>query len=147
MSDKKVISKIREFNRFYMPALRLLGNHYLGSEYSAVEARIFYEILHNEGCNAAHLVQLLNIDKSYLSKILTGYEKNGYLQRVPSTEDRRAYNLYLTDTGKERAKELDQKAADEVGMVIESLTEEDKETIFKDLDEVMKLLLKGNRVE
>ena len=35
MSEKeKAVQRIREFNRFYMPLLRLLDNHYLGSEYT-----------------------------------------------------------------------------------------------------------------
>ncbi len=147
MDEQEIIDKIREFNRFYMPALRLLGNHYLGGEYSATEVRIFYELYHNVGCNAAFLVQQLNIDKSYLSKILAGYEKKGYIERVQSKEDRRSYNLYLTEAGKAREQEFDKKASAEVGVVIERLSAKEKATIYKDLVEVMALLRKGNRVE
>lgn len=103
MDSSKVIAKVREFNRFYMPAMKLLGNHYLGSEYSVTEARIFFEIYENEGCTAAHIANAMQIDKSYLSKILAGHEKNGFLQRIPSAEDRRSYHLYLTEKGKGRA--------------------------------------------
>ena len=41
---KETIAKIRAFNRFYMPSMNLLGEHYLGSEYSVTEARVFFEI-------------------------------------------------------------------------------------------------------
>ena len=51
----ETIAKIRSFNRFYMPSMNLLGDHYLGSEYSVTEARVFFEIYENEGCNAAHI--------------------------------------------------------------------------------------------
>ena len=43
-----VVEKIRAFNRFYMPSMNLLGNRYLGSEYSVTEARIFFEIYENK---------------------------------------------------------------------------------------------------
>lgn len=49
MPDRETIYAIRAFNRMYMPFMNLLGNHYLGSEYSVTEARIFFEIYENEG--------------------------------------------------------------------------------------------------
>lgn len=64
-----------------MPSMNLLGDHYLGSEYSVTEARVFFEIYENEGCNAAHIAQLMNIDKSYLSRIIKKHEKSGYIHR------------------------------------------------------------------
>lgn len=70
MPDRETIYAIRAFNRMYMPSMNLLGNHYLGSEYSVTEARIFFEIYENEGCTATHIAQEMNIDKSYLSRIL-----------------------------------------------------------------------------
>ena len=39
---KKAVQRIREFNRFYMPLLRLLDTHYLGSEYTPTEARVLF---------------------------------------------------------------------------------------------------------
>ncbi|SER93831.1 MarR family transcriptional regulator [Streptococcus gallolyticus] len=75
MPDRETIYAIRAFNRMYMPSMNLLGNHYLGSEYSVTEARIFFEIYENEGCTATHIAQEMNIDKSYLSRILKNHEK------------------------------------------------------------------------
>ena len=75
MKSSKLTSKVREFNRLYMPAMNLLGNHYLGSKYSVTEARVFFEIYENEGCNAAHIAKTMNIDKSYLSRIISCHEK------------------------------------------------------------------------
>lgn len=81
MPDRETIYAIRAFNRMYMPSMNLLGNHYLGSEYSVTEARIFFEIYENEGCTATHIAQEMNIDKSYLSRILKNHEKKGYIYR------------------------------------------------------------------
>ena len=113
MHRVETVQKVRAFNRFYMPAMNLLGNHYLGSEYSVTEARIFFEIYENEGCNAAHIAQIMNIDKSYLSRIIIAHEKNGYLRRTPSSDDGRSYAIFLTDKGKKRADELIHKSDDE----------------------------------
>lgn len=58
MSEKeKLIYRIRAFNRFYMPKLKLLDNHYLNSEYNPTEARVLFEIYENDGCNAAYIAK------------------------------------------------------------------------------------------
>lgn len=49
MDNKDIVSKVREFNRFYMPKMNLLGNHYLGSEYSVTEARVFLKYMKMKG--------------------------------------------------------------------------------------------------
>lgn len=140
MDSGKVIEKVREFNRFYMPAMRLLGNHYLGSEYSATEARVFFEIYQNEGCNAAHIANVMQIDKSYLSRILMGHERNGFLQRIPSREDRRSYHLYLTQKGRDRTDEFIRKSNEEIETILQKLSESEKLQLVQALDRVIELL-------
>lgn len=139
----RVIRKIREFNRFYMPSMRLLGDSYLGSEYSAAEARVFFEIYENEGCNAAYIARNMNIDKSYLSRIIKEHEKNGYIDKRRSAEDIRSYRLYLTESGKKRAEGFINKSNEEIGTVIKNLSEEDKRQLFEALETAMAILRKG----
>lgn len=144
---QETIIKIRRFNRFYMPSMHLLGDHYLGSEYSITWARVFFELYENEGCNAAHIAQLMNIDKSYLSRILKGHEKNGYIRRERSTEDSRSYRLYLTDAGKARAEDFIQRSNQEIGAVIQHLTAEEERQLTAALETVTTLLEKGEHHE
>lgn len=143
MDKLRAIEKVREFNRFYMPAMRLLGNHYLGSEYSAAEARVLFEIYENEGCNAAHIAGVMQIDKSYLSKILAGQEREGILRRIPSEEDRRSYRLYLTPAGRARAESLIQTSNEEIGEILRHLSEGGRRQLVQALDRVIQLLTQG----
>ncbi len=142
MRGKELTSKVREFNRFYMPTMKLLGNHYLGSEYSVTEARIFFEIYENEGCNAAHIAEVMNIDKSYLSKIISSYEEHGYVIKIPSTRDRRSYNLYLTDKGKEKARLFIQSSDSEINKILAHLSDNEQKQLYEALQTVIKLLKK-----
>lgn len=139
---KETIAKIRTFNRFYMPSMNLLGDHYLGSEYSVTEARVFFEIYENEGCNAAHIAQLMNIDKSYLSRIIKKHEKCGYIYKERSADDSRSYHLFLTDAGKTRAEDFIRKSNEEIGKVINGLSSEEKHQLTKALETVTRLLSK-----
>ncbi len=140
MNKEKLVQKVRGFNRFYMPSMNLLGNRYLGLEYSVTEARIFFEIYENEGCNAAHIVQIMNIDKSYLSRIIKSHEKAGYIQRIPSNEDGRSYALFLTDKGKYRAEELIRRSDEEIGRILQNLSDDEQRRLAAALDTITELL-------
>ncbi|MCI6531059.1 MAG: MarR family winged helix-turn-helix transcriptional regulator [Mesosutterella sp.] len=85
-----IVHRVRAFNRFYMPAMNLLGDHCRGSEYPVTAARIFYEIYSNEGCNAAFIAKTMRVDKSYLSCLISRHEKNGCIKRRPSEKDGRS---------------------------------------------------------
>lgn len=142
MNSKKSIEKVRAFNRFYMSSMNLLGNHYLGSEYSITEARVLFELYINEGCNATYIAQVMNIDKSYLSRIIKAHEKKGYILRKSSDTDKRSYFLFLTMKGKNRANELIEKSNKEIESILQKLSEEDEQCLMNALDTIMKLLSK-----
>lgn len=147
MDIKNVIQRVRAFNRFYMPKMNLLGNHYLGSEYSVTPARIFFEIYKNEGCTAAHIAQIMNIDKGYLSRIIISHEKNGYISRLQSDSDGRSYQLYLTEQGKARAKNFIKKSDEEIGEILRNLSEDELIRLEEAFETITKLLQKGNTGE
>lgn len=132
--------RIREFNRFYLPMLGLLGNHYLGSEYSPTEARVLYEVLKKDGCNAAYIAKLMNIDKSYLSRIIRNHERKGYLRRTVSEKDTRSYKLHLTREGRERAEEFDRRSGEQISGIIQTLDKEQYLRLIKALDTVTEVL-------
>lgn len=142
MNRKESIEKIRAFNRFYLSSMNLLGNHYLGSEYCITEARIIFEIYENEGCTATYIAQIMNIDKSYLSRIIKAHEKKGYILRKTSDTDRRSYFLFLTVKGKNRAKELINKSNREIENIVQELSGEEQQRLINALDIIIKLLSK-----
>lgn len=142
---KVLVDKIRQFNRFYLPHMNLLGNHYLGSEYSVTEARIFFEIYEREGCNAASIARIMNIDKSYLSRIIRAHEKNGYIRREQSPEDGRSQMLFLTEKGKARAEDFIRKSNEEIGNIIDGIPEEDEERLSEAIDTITDVLGKERR--
>lgn len=142
MSSKETIEKVRVFNRFYMSSMNLLGNHYLGSEFSITEARILFEIYENEGCNATYIAQIMNIDKSYLSRIIKAHEKRGYISRKTSDTDARSYLLFLTMKGEKRAREFIQESNEEIETVLQGLSDKEEQSLMKAINTIMKLLSK-----
>lgn len=140
-----IVYSVRAFNRFYMPAMNLLGDHYLGSEYSVTAARIFYEIYANEGCNAAFIARTMRVDKSYLSRLISRYEKNGYIERRPSEKDGRSLRLFLTPKGRRRAEDFVRKSNDDIRTVLGELTPEEEAELRAGLDAVTRVLTREKR--
>lgn len=138
--SQETVRRLRAFNRFYMPAMDLLGNHYLGSEYSVPEARILFELYAHHGCTAAHIARTMNLDKGYLSRLLKAHEQKGHLYRVVSPADGRASELYLTDRGRARAEEFIRRSDEQIAALIAPLTPEECNELSRALDTVTRLL-------
>jgi len=75
------INEIRSFNRFYTNVLGLLNQHILDSDYSLTEVRVLHEISKTKHCTANTLVNQLEIDRSYMSRIIKYLEKMNLLLR------------------------------------------------------------------
>lgn len=78
------INKIRSFNRFYTNILGLLNQHMLGSGYSLTEVRVMLEISKINHCTANALATQLDIDRSYMSRIINNLEKNELITKAQS---------------------------------------------------------------
>lgn len=137
---ESTVLQIRAFNRFYLPAMNLLDNHYVDSEYCATEARIFFEVYERDGCNAADIAKKLNIDKSYLSRILTSHEKCGYITRTRSKSDARSYDLHLTESGLALTEDLIRRSNEDIGRIIASLNDEQCLKLNEALNTVTEIL-------
>lgn len=115
MEDQtKTVATIRDFNRFYTNILGLLNRHVLDSDYSLTEARILFELCELGRCSANTLCAKLHIDKSYLSRILTRFEKEGLLVKEASDQDGRINLLAPSAPGLATMQELAEKSNEQI---------------------------------
>ncbi len=133
-------SKIRSFNRFYTAHLDILSQHYLDSEYSLTEIRILYEISESKIITAQKITEILNLDKGYLSRILKRFLKENLIVKVASAEDKRAFNIKLTDSGNELLSVLNAKSENKIEGKIEKLNNSEKEILVDSMNTVRNLL-------
>lgn len=100
MDDRQeTIHQIRAFNRFYTVLLGFLNQDYFGSGYSVTQTRILFELQQNGQMSASQLIDLLHLDKSYVSRLIRSLEQKALLTRRVSPEDGRARILELTPAG------------------------------------------------
>lgn len=142
--DKKAetIRRIRKFNRFYMACLRVMDRTYLESEYSVTESRILYELDENNGCTAKYLTDKLNIDKSYLSRMIKKFLEKGLLIKYVSETDSRSFILNLTSKGKTVISELNARSDIQIGELLTKLTNEECIEVCRAMDIITDYLSK-----
>lgn len=102
----KTINEIRKFNRFYTVSMGFLDSEYLDTEYSVVETRILFEIKMHEKCIQSDIAKTLHIDKSYLSRLVKRFHKNGLIEKDKSDEDKRTTYITLTEKGSAETERL-----------------------------------------
>jgi DNA-binding MarR family transcriptional regulator len=119
---EKDIQHIRDFNRFYTNVIGLVDNHILNSQYSLPEARVLYELFHQQPCTASAIMTSINMDKGYLSRVLKLFEKKGLLVRKQSKEDGRASTLVLTAKGNNEFDSINQASASQIREILSHLS-------------------------
>lgn len=139
----KTISNIRAFNRFYTDIIGLLDKHLLNSNYSLAEARILYEIYNSKSIKAAEIMQVMHIDKSYLSRLLKKLEKEKLVIKTPCPEDARVMFLSLTPQGLKEFEILNQASVDQITQLLEPISEEHKKQLELHMSAI-KHILKPN---
>jgi len=139
-TTEAIIDDVRQFNRFYTQTIGVLAEGLLGGEISLSEARVLYEIAHGDGLLAADLVKALGVDFGYLSRILSLFEKRGWIKRERSESDARKSHLTLTAKGRKTFATLNQQARDEVAKLLEPLPLPRQQQLQAHLRQVQSLL-------
>ncbi|KMY49815.1 MarR family winged helix-turn-helix transcriptional regulator [Peribacillus loiseleuriae] len=121
--DKEIIYDIRQFNRFYTKVLGLFNNQILDTDYSLTEARILFEISERTECIANNLVQELNIDRSYMSRILRKLEREDLIKKKSSTIDSRKNFLFLTKKGEELLGKINIQSDEQINQLFNGLSD------------------------
>ncbi|MBD8666641.1 helix-turn-helix domain-containing GNAT family N-acetyltransferase [Pseudomonas lurida] len=131
---------VRGFNRFYTHQIGVLQEHLLQSDYSLTEIRVMYELSTRGDLTSADLCQMLGLDAGYLSRLTSGFEKKGLIQKVRCVTDARAVQLHLTDLGRAVLAPLEQQTQDEVIALLDSLPETQQQQLTAAMKRIQALL-------
>ena len=70
-------------------------------------ARVFFTLNKKDGINQRELAERLELETPTLVRILDAMEAQGFVQRRVAGSDRRAKEIYITETGKVVAGEIE----------------------------------------
>ncbi|HTH59553.1 MAG TPA: bifunctional helix-turn-helix transcriptional regulator/GNAT family N-acetyltransferase [Paraburkholderia sp.] len=138
--ETRRVEAVRQFNRFYTRYSEALDARLPRSEFSLTEIRVLYELARSQTQNAAALARELSLDTGYLSRILTGFEKNGLIARTPSTTDARQSLLALTEAGRARFAPFDSAMIGAIRALLDALTPAEQEQMIAAMRVIERLL-------
>lgn len=143
MSDQALHGRaeaVRKFNRFYTRHIGVLHEHLLASEFSLTEVRILYELAHRPAISTSDLCRELNLDAGYVSRVVSGFEKQGLIAKTRSAADARVAELALTEAGRAAFAPLDRASRNEVIAVLEQLPEPAQQQLVGAMNDIQNLL-------
>ncbi|PKF89713.1 MarR family transcriptional regulator [Bacillus sp. BA3] len=138
--NKNTIADIRQFNRFYTNILGVLDKHILDTGYSFTEARVILEIGLMEQCIANNLVDKLEIDRSYMSRIINKLSKDGLVMKENSALDNRTSLIRLTPEGLTLFDQLNERSDEQLVRLFQGLSENEIKEIHASMMVIQKKL-------
>jgi DNA-binding MarR family transcriptional regulator/N-acetylglutamate synthase-like GNAT family acetyltransferase len=138
-SDDQV-QAVRAFNRFYTRKLGVLDQQLLKTPFSLSEARVLYELAHDDELSAKEIGIELGLDPGYLSRIVQSFDESGLIAREPLATDRRQHRLSLTAKGRQAFTRLDRSSQEDVAAMLRPLSGEDRRRLTGAMETVERLL-------
>ena len=143
MSD--AVAVVRRFNRSYTQRIGVLEDSFLGLGMPLGPARLLFEIgaaaqvetgaAAQDPLTTQTLRERLGLDSGYLSRLLRRLEKDGLIRVTPDPGDRRRRQVSLTGAGRERWQELEHRSDDQARLIVDPLTERQRERLARALAE------------
>ena len=145
--DSGLIQKIRSFNRYYTAWLDVMNKAYLGTELTWPESRVLFEIYMYPEISATGLCGHLRMDKSYVSRILAKFEKQGLLERelIPGTRGQK--RLHLTQDGIKTAEQIDRSGNCQIAGKLKDMTPETCRELCRAMEFIEKTLRENEAKE
>jgi DNA-binding MarR family transcriptional regulator/predicted N-acetyltransferase YhbS len=134
------VAVVRRFNRSYTQRIGVLEDSFLGLGMPLGSARLLFEIGAAPAATQVLLTtqalrERLGLDSGYLSRLLRRLEKDGLIHVGPDPGDRRRRQVTLTEAGRERWKELERRSDDQARLIVDPLTERQRERLARVLSE------------
>jgi DNA-binding MarR family transcriptional regulator len=92
---------------------------------------------HKEGVSQDHIAHTLHVDKATTTRAFKKLEKEGYITRKRDPEDRRRYNIYLTEKGRTIYPVLLNISSVWTDILLKDFSDEEKDLFFGLLARVM----------
>ncbi|MEU7974415.1 helix-turn-helix domain-containing GNAT family N-acetyltransferase [Micromonospora sp. NPDC049089] len=141
--DSALIAAVRRFNRTVTQRVGALDDEYMAQGRPLGQARLLWEI-GPAGAEVATLRARLGLDSGYLSRLLRTLEHGGLITVGPADQaggDGRVRVATLTDAGRTRWADLDQRSDELAASILEPLSEHRRERLVTAMAEVERLLM------
>ncbi|WP_323118631.1 bifunctional helix-turn-helix transcriptional regulator/GNAT family N-acetyltransferase [Burkholderia alba] len=127
------ILELRDFSRKLVRELGFMRATLADSDLAPSAVHAVLEIGMKPGSSAKDLGYVLRLDKSNTSRQVARLEAAGFVERRVSSDDARAFELYLTAEGEKLRKKIDRFATDQVSNALRRMVPADQQTLLRAL--------------
>lgn len=135
---------VRRFSRTWTEVIGLLDQGLLETEHTLTEARVIFELAQRDTWERLELRDRLDIDASFLTRVLGRLEAKGLVASTPSKSDGRALDLELTPSGRIAYQVLDTRSVGQIDGILASLTDEQRASLVESMTTIAALLRPGS---
>jgi DNA-binding MarR family transcriptional regulator/N-acetylglutamate synthase-like GNAT family acetyltransferase len=134
------IDAVRGFNRFYTQRIGVLDERLLASPFPLPQARVLFELAQRDGVTAGELARALDVDTSYLSRMLRDLARKGLVRTARDPNDARRQPLALTPSGRKAFATLDARSREQVAAMLAPLGREGEARLVGAMGAIERLL-------
>ncbi|MDS0134150.1 MULTISPECIES: bifunctional helix-turn-helix transcriptional regulator/GNAT family N-acetyltransferase [unclassified Amycolatopsis] len=124
------VAAVRAFNRLYTSVIGVLDEGPADAEYSLPEARVLFELAHQDPLPVTDLRKRLDLDAGYASRLLARLESRGLVVRERSEEDARRQLVRPTAAGRDAFAVLNRRSTDQIGGLLRRFADEDQQRLL-----------------
>ncbi|MEV6448765.1 helix-turn-helix domain-containing GNAT family N-acetyltransferase [Amycolatopsis sp. NPDC051716] len=124
------VAAVRAFNRLYTGVIGVLDEGPADAEYSLPEARVLFELAHQDPLPVTDLRKRLDLDAGYASRLLARLESRGLIVRERSEEDARRQLVRPTAAGRDAFAVLNRRSTDQIGGLLRRFADEDQQRLL-----------------
>ena len=88
-------------------------------------------LMEDDGVDQKHLALITDRDKTSLTRLITGMEKRGLVNRVPSDTDKRVNRLFITDKGSRMFRDMVPVVQKAISQMQDGISEDDIESVIR----------------
>ncbi|BEP30052.1 MarR family winged helix-turn-helix transcriptional regulator [Helicovermis profundi] len=132
----KEISVISRYSHIY------LKNNLKGYDLGSGQFMHLMVLYRNPNINQDTLSKIINIDKGTTAKVVKKLLENGYITRIPSENDKRSYNLNLTEKALKLKKETSKIKKNWNSIILNNISQNDFEIFIKTLNTISENAIK-----
>jgi len=133
MNDVKLadrVAAVRSFNRLYTAVIGVLDEGPADAEYSLPEARVLFELAHQDPMPVTELRKRLDLDAGYASRLLARLEARELIVRERSDEDARRQLVRPTAAGRDAFGVLNRRSTEQIGGLLSRFADEDQQRLL-----------------
>jgi DNA-binding MarR family transcriptional regulator/N-acetylglutamate synthase-like GNAT family acetyltransferase len=134
------VAAIRRFNRFYTRQIGVLNEGLLNSMFTLAEARVIYELAHQEQTTAVALGNQLGLDAGYLSRMIQSFKRRNLIETRADVNDRRQRVLQLTQAGQYAFALLNARSYSQIEAMLNQLPVEEQQRLVVAMHSIEELL-------